>query len=40
MLEKGAQLNTTVNSGETALSLACDRGFVKIAKLLIEKGAI
>jgi hypothetical protein len=38
-LDKGVDVNTKTQYGATALSYACDRGYVEVVKLLIERGA-
>lgn len=38
-LDKGVDVNAKTRYGATALSYACDKGHVEVAKLLIERGA-
>lgn len=38
-LDKGTDVNTKTRYGATALSYACDKGHIELAKLLIERGA-
>lgn len=39
LLDKGARVNSKSPYGSTPLFFACDRGYVEIAKLLIDRGA-
>ena len=39
LLDKGASANSKSSYGQTPLFFACDRGYVEIVKLLIERGA-
>jgi hypothetical protein len=39
LLDKGASANSKSSYGQTPLFFACDRGYVEVAKLLIERGA-
>ena len=39
LLEKGAELETKSNNGQTPLSWAAENGHSAVAKLLLEKGA-
>ena len=36
---KGAHINATNNNGDTPLILACSKGLVDVARILVEKGA-
>jgi ankyrin repeat protein len=38
-LDKGTDVNAKTRYGATALSYACDKGHIELAKLLIERGA-
>jgi hypothetical protein len=38
-LDKGVDVNAKTRYGATALSFACEKGYVELAKLLIERGA-
>lgn len=39
LLDKGAAVNAKTRYNQTPLFFACDRGYLEIAKLLIERGA-
>jgi hypothetical protein len=39
LLDKGVDINSKTRYGATALSYACDRGYLEVVTLLIERGA-
>lgn len=40
LLERGADVNTKTSNGETALSIAADKGNVECAELFLQRNAI
>src|SRR5260370_32787760 len=39
VLDKGVSVNAKSSYGQTPMFFACDRGYIEIVKLLIERGA-